>query len=162
MEYSDIIDLLSNSIQIIGIFVAIIIGLVVSKILSIKEEQEQLKVKINDSEKQLKVMKKQLEKAKEENYRYYKEDTIDEIMYSVFSEGKEYDYLSDKTPYVENEYKEKFYNYIMEDVIKKAYHSFKDDNIELEKYKKENKIKKDSIEEYAINELYDWSDFNGD
>lgn len=37
MEYSDIIDLLSNSIQIIGIFVAIIIGLVVSKILSIKE-----------------------------------------------------------------------------------------------------------------------------
>lgn len=118
MEYSDIIDLLSNSIQIIGIFVAIIIGLVVSKILSIKEEQEQLKVKINDSEKQLKVMKKQLEKAKEENYRYYKEDTIDEIMYSVFSESKEYDYLSDKTPYVENEYKEKFYNYIIEDVIK--------------------------------------------
>lgn len=162
MEYSDIIDLLSNSIQIIGIFVAIIIGLVVSKILSIKEEQEQLKVKINDSEKQLKVMKKQLEKAKEENYRYYKEDTIDEIMYSVFSEGKEYDYLSDKTPYVENEYKEKFYNYIMEDVIKKAYYSFNDDNIELEKYKKENKIKKDSIEEYAINELYDWGDFNGD
>ena len=81
--------MLSNSIQIIKIFVTIIIGLVVSKILSIKEEQEQLKVKINDSEKQLKVMKKQLEKAKEENYRYYKEDTIDEIMYSVFSEGKE-------------------------------------------------------------------------
>ena len=117
MKYSDIIDLLSNSIQIIGILVAIIIGLVVSKILSIKEEQEQLKVKINDSEKQLKVMRKQLEKAKEENYRYYKEDTIDEIMYSVFLEGKEYDYLSDKTPYVENEYNEKFYNYIMEDVI---------------------------------------------
>ena len=48
MCYNDIIELLYNSIQIIGIFAAIIIGLVVSKILSIKSEQEDLKVKITD------------------------------------------------------------------------------------------------------------------
>lgn len=46
--YKDIIELLSNSIQIIGIFAAIIIGLVVSKILSIKAEQDDLKIKISD------------------------------------------------------------------------------------------------------------------
>lgn len=51
MGFNDVISLLSSSIQIIGIFVAVIIGLVVSKILSIKGEQETLKVKINDNEK---------------------------------------------------------------------------------------------------------------
>ena len=45
MCYKDIIELLSNSIQIIGIFAAIIIGLIVSKILSIKAEQDDLKIK---------------------------------------------------------------------------------------------------------------------
>lgn len=104
-------------------------------------------------------MKKQSAKAKEENYRYYKENMIDEIMYSIFSKGKEYDYLSDNTPFVENEYKKEFYNYIMEEVIKKVYSAFKNEDIELSKYKKDNNIKKDSIEEYAINELYDWGEF---
>ena len=47
MCYKDIIELLTNSIQIIGIFAAIIIGLVVSKILSIKAEQDDLKIKIS-------------------------------------------------------------------------------------------------------------------
>lgn len=104
-------------------------------------------------------MKKQSAKAKEENYRYYKENMIDEIMYSIFSKGKEYDYLSDNTPFVENEYKKEFYNYIMEEVIKKVYSAFKNEDIELSKYKKDNNIKKDSIEEHAINELYDWGEF---
>lgn len=162
MCYNDIIELLYNSIQIIGIFAAIIIGLVVSKILSIKSEQEDLKVKITDGVKELKVMKKQLKKTKEENYEYYKRETIDEIMYSIFSKGEKYDYYSDKTPFIENEYKEKFCNYIIEEIIKKAYHSFKDNKIKLDDYKKINNIKKDSIEEYAIDELYDWGDFNDD
>ena len=82
-------------------------------------------------------------------------------MYSIFSKGEKYDYYSDKTPFVENEYKENFCKYIIEEVIKKAYHSFKDDKVKLDDYKKKNNIKKDSIEEYAIDELYDWGDFNG-
>lgn len=162
MEYKELIDLLMNSIQIIGIFVAIIIGLVVSKILSIKEEQGSLEAKIADGEKELGIMRKQLEKVKEKNYLYYKQETIDEIIYSIFSEHKKYDYLSDKTPFVENEYKKKFYNHIMDDVIKKAYYAFKNDKISLNAYKTNNNIKKDSIEEYAIDELYDWGEFNNE
>ena len=42
-------------------------------------------------------MKKQLQKTKEENYEYYKKETIDEIMYSIFSKGEKYDYYFDKT-----------------------------------------------------------------
>lgn len=121
-----------------------------------------MKVKITDGVKELKVMKKQLKKTKEENYEYYKRETIDEIMYSIFQKGEKYDYYSDKTPFIENEYKEKFCNYIIEEIIKKAYHSFKDNKIKLDDYKKINNIKKDSIEEYAIDELYDWGDFNDD
>lgn len=64
-------------------------------------------------------MKKRLQKTKEENYKYYKKETIDAIMYSIFSKGEKYDYYSDKTPFIENDYKEKFCNYIIEEVIKK-------------------------------------------
>lgn len=101
-----------------------------------KAEQDDLKIKISDGQKELKVMKKQLQKTKEENYEYYKRETIDEIMYSIFSKGEKYDYYSDKTPFVENEYKENFCNYIIEEVIKKAYHSFKEDKVKLDDYKK--------------------------
>ena len=45
MCYKDLIDILLNSIEIIGIFVAIIVGLVVSKILSLKTEQSDLRVR---------------------------------------------------------------------------------------------------------------------
>ena len=39
MKYEELISILLNSIEIIGIFVAIVVGLVVSKILSLKTEQ---------------------------------------------------------------------------------------------------------------------------
>lgn len=150
MCYKDLIDILLNSIQIIGIFVAIIVGLVVSKILSLKTEQNDLRVRISDIDKELLVMEEQLKKKKKENYKYYEENAVYDIIDSIFDDDvQKYDFLSDHTPFVENDYKEKFYNHIM-DVLKKAYESFKKDDFVLEEYKKENKIKKDSIEELAI------------
>ncbi len=150
MCYKDLIDILLNSIQIIGIFVAIIVGLVVSKILSLKTEQNDLRVRISDIDKELLVMEEQLKKKKKENYKYYEENAVYDIIDSIFDDDvQKYDFLSDHTPFVENDYKEKFYNHIM-DVLKKAYESFKTDDFVLEEYKKENKIKKDSIEELAI------------
>ncbi len=150
MCYKDLIDILLNSIEIIGIFVAIIVGLVVSKILSLKTEQSDLRVRISDIDKELLVMEEQLKKKKKENYKYYEENAIYDIIDSIFDDDvQKYDFLSDHTAFVENDYKEKFYNHIM-DVLKKVYESFKKDDFVLEVYKKENKIKKDSIEELAI------------
>ena len=76
MEYNELIDLLLNSIQIVGIFTAIVVGLVVSKIISLKTEQNELESKISDIDKELLVINNQLNKKKEENYNYYIENTV--------------------------------------------------------------------------------------
>lgn len=155
MCYKDLIDILLNSIQVIGIFVAIVVGLVVSKILSLKTEQSDLKVRISDIDKELLVMEEQLKKKKKENYKYYEENVVYDIIDSIFDNDVEkYDYLSDNTAFVENEYKEKFYNHIME-VLRDAHKSFVEDKVTLEDYKKKTKIKKDSMEELAIDLLYE-------
>lgn len=158
MEYNEIIDLLLNSIQIIGIFTAIVVGLVVSKILSLKTEQNDLKTKISDIDKELSVINSQVNQKKEENYKYYKENTIYEILDAIFDKNEKYDYLSDNTPFVENEYKEAFCKQIYE-IYRKAFESFSKNNISLEDFKVKNKIEKDSIEELAVDEFYERGDF---
>ena len=111
MKYEELISILLNSIEIIGIFVAIVVGLVVSKILSLKTEQSQLKSRISDIDKELQTMENQYSIKKEENYDYYKEDVIYDILDSIFVE-KEPDFLMDKIPHIEDNYKEEFYNYV--------------------------------------------------
>jgi len=84
MEYNELIDLLLNSIQIVGIFTAIVVGLVVSKIISLKTEQNELESKISDIDKELLVINNQLNKKKEENYNYYIENTVYDILDAIF------------------------------------------------------------------------------
>lgn len=38
MEWDNLIDLILNSIQIIGVFIAIVIGLIISKVMDLKKE----------------------------------------------------------------------------------------------------------------------------
>ena len=67
MDYEELIDLLLDSVQIIGIFLAIVVGLVVSKILNMKTEQNELKDNIEDINKELEIYNVRLSKKKEEN-----------------------------------------------------------------------------------------------
>lgn len=153
MKYEELISILLNSIEIIGIFVAIVVGLVVSKILSLKTEQSQLKSRISDIDKELQTMKNQYSIKKEENYDYYKEDVIYDILDSIFDE-KEPDFLMDKIPHIEDNYKEEFYNYVtkyiydLKDVIDNGKTS-------IEECKKRLKVKENSIEDIIINEIYE-------
>ncbi len=39
MEWDNLIDLILNSIQIIGVFIAIVIGLIISKVMDLKKEK---------------------------------------------------------------------------------------------------------------------------
>lgn len=158
MEYSELIDLLLNSIQIVGIFTAIVVGLVVSKIISLKTEQNELESKISDIDKELLVINNQLNKKKEENYNYYKENTVYDILDAIFEKKEKYNYLSDNIPFVENEYKKSFCNHIY-DILKKAYEAFRENSMSLEDFKIKNNIEKDSIEELAIDEFYERGDF---
>lgn len=153
MKYEELISILLNSIEIIGIFVAIVVGLVVSKILSLKTEQSQLKSRISDIDKELQTMENQYSIKKEENYDYYKEDVIYDILDSIFDE-KEPDFLMDKIPHIEDNYKEEFYNYVtkyiydLKDVIDNGKTS-------IEECKKRLKVKENSIEDIIINEIYE-------
>ena len=153
VKYEELISILLNSIEIIGIFVAIVVGLVVSKILSLKTEQSQLKSRISDIDKELQTMKNQYSIKKEENYDYYKEDVIYDILDSIFDE-KEPDFLMDKIPHIEDNYKEEFYNYVtkyiydLKDVIDNGKTS-------IEECKKRLKVKENSIEDIIINEIYE-------
>lgn len=153
MKYEELISILLNSIEIIGIFVAIVVGLVVSKILSLKTEQSQLKSRISDIDKELQTMENQYSIKKEENYNYYKEDVIYDILDSIFDE-KEPDFLMDKIPHIEDNYKEEFYNYVT-----KYIYDLKDiiDNgkTSIEECKKRLKVKENSIEDIIVNEIYE-------
>ena len=153
MKYEELISILLNSIEIIGIFVAIVVGLVVSKILSLKTEQSQLKSRISDIDKELQTMENQYSIKKEENYDYYKEDVIYDILDSIFVE-KEPGFLMDKIPHIEDNYKEEIYNYVtkyiydLKDVIDNGKTS-------IEECKKRLKVKENSIEDIIINEIYE-------
>ena len=42
MEWDDLIGLILNSIEIIGVFIAIIIGLIISKVIDLKKEKNEI------------------------------------------------------------------------------------------------------------------------
>ena len=76
MEWDNLIDLILNSIQIIGVFIAIVIGLIISKVMDLKKEKNEAVDIIEDINNELENMNKQFEKLKEDNYKFYKENSI--------------------------------------------------------------------------------------
>ena len=60
MSWEDLIDLILNSIQIIGIFIAIIIGLIISKVMELKKEKSEVTDLLDDISNELNTMNEQL------------------------------------------------------------------------------------------------------
>lgn len=87
MEWDNLIDLILNSIQIIGVFIAIVIGLIISKVMDLKKEKNEAIDTIENINNELENMNKQFDKLKEENYKYYKEDNVYSVIDLIF-EGK--------------------------------------------------------------------------
>lgn len=56
MEWDNLIELILNSIQIIGIFIAIIIGLIISKVMDLKKEKSETIDTIEDINNELENM----------------------------------------------------------------------------------------------------------
>lgn len=88
MEWDNLIDLILNSIQIIGVFIAIVIGLIISKVMDLKKEKNEAVDIIEDINNELENMNKQFEKLKEDNYKFYKEDNVYSMIDLIF-DGKE-------------------------------------------------------------------------
>ena len=84
MEWNEMIELLLNSIQIIGVFIAIILGLVISKVMELKKE----------------------------NYEFYKEDNVYSVINSIF-EKEEFE-MSNSIPYISEREQKDYYNHVKE------------------------------------------------
>ena len=115
MEWDNLIELILNSIQIIGVFIAIIIGLIISKVMDLKKEKNEVIGTIEDITIELENMNKQFNGLKEEQYGFYKEDNVYSIIDLIF-EGKEYK-ISNSIPYISEQEQNDFYQYVKEYVL---------------------------------------------
>lgn len=151
MEWDNLIELILNSIQIIGIFIAIIIGLIISKVMDLKKEKSETIDTIEDINNELENMNKQFDKLKEENYEFYKEDNVYSII-DLISEGKECE-ISYSIPYISEQDQKDFYKYVNDYMFKIEEMVRKD--ISVDECKKKLKVEKYSVEEMIIDEIYE-------
>lgn len=150
MKWDDLIGLILNSIEIIGVFIAIIIGLIISKVIDLKKEKNEVVDTIEDIDNELENMNKQFEKLKQENYKFYKEDNLYSMIDLIFDE-KECE-ISYSLPYISEQDQKDFYEYVKK-YINKVIENI--DKNTLEQCKKKLKVEKNSIEEMIIDEIYE-------
>ena len=154
MEWDNLIELILNSIQIIGIFIAIIIGLIISKVMDLKKEKNETIDTIEDINNELENMNKQLDKLKEENYKFYKEYNVYSIIDLIFK-GKECE-ISYSIPYISEQDQKDFYKYVKDYILKIA--EIISNDILIDECKKQLKVEKYSVEEMIIDEIYERSE----
>ena len=94
----------------------------------------------------------QLEQLEEDNYNYYKYDSVYDIVNSIL-EKEDYNFDAN-IPYVSIDIQKEFFEYVQQYMIK-VYEKMKAKKI-LEECKKELKIENNSIEEVIAEEMYDW------
>lgn len=152
MDWNNLINLILNSIQIIGVFIAIIIGLIISKVMELKKEKSEIIDALNDIDNELMINNEQLEQLEEDNYNYYKYDSVYDIVNSIL-EKEDYNFDAN-IPYVSIDIQKEFFEYVQQYMIK-VYEKMKAKKI-LEECKKELKIENNSIEEVIAEEMYDW------
>lgn len=112
MEWNEMIELLLNSIQIIGVFIAIILGLVISKVMELKKEKSELLDFIEEIDIELNHLKNRFDKLKKENYEFYKEDNVYSVINSIF-EKEEFE-MSNSIPYISEREQKDYYNHVKE------------------------------------------------
>ena len=154
MEWNNLIELILNSIQIIGVFIAIIIGLIISKVMELKKERSETIDIIEDIDNELENMHKQFDRLKEDNYKFYKEDNVYSVIDLIF-DGKAAE-ISYSIPYVSEQEQINFYKYVKEYILKIL--DFIKSDISIEECKEKLKIEKNSVEEMIIDETYERSE----
>ncbi len=152
MDWKNLIDLILNSIEIIGVFIAIIIGLVISKVMELRKEKEELSDAIVDLDNELETLNKQFKKLKENNCNFYKENCVYDMVEAILS-CKEYEFY-DNVPYVSIDEQKQFFSYVKEYSSKVM--GLIEKNITKAQCVKKLNSTHNSIEEIIIEELYDW------
>lgn len=151
MEWNEMIELLLNSIQIIGVFIAIILGLVISKVMELKKEKSELLDFIEEIDIELNHLKNRFDKLKKENYEFYKEDNVYFVINSIF-EKEEFE-MSNSIPYISEREQKDYYNHVKE-YISQVLKVIKS-GASLEECKRILKVEKYSVEDTIVDETYE-------
>lgn len=151
MEWNEMIELLLNSIQIIGVFIAIILGLVISKVMELKKEKSELLDFIEEIGIELNHLRNKFDKLKKENYEFYKEDNVISVIDSIF-DGEEFE-ISNSIPYISEQEQRDYYNYVKEFIFQVIKMIQMGDS--LEECKRMLKVEKYSVEDIIIDETYE-------
>ena len=146
MEWNEMIELLLNSIQIIGVFIAIILGLVISKVMELKKEKSELLDFIEEIDIELNHLKNRFDKLKKENYKFYKEDNVYSVINSIF-EKEEFE-MSNSIPYISEREQNDYYNHVKE-YISQVLKVIKS-GASLEECKRILKVEKYSVEDTIV------------
>lgn len=156
MSYTidEIINFLSLNIQTIGIFIAIIGGLIATKVLSLNAEKEELRVKINTCDIEIKHINKNLKQKKKLNERLYQEDILYEIMDSIIEKNKEFDLMEHQNPYVSRQMREKFYDHVI-NVVSEGVKVIQKNRGSLEEFSNSLNVKKGTINYKILEYLYE-------
>lgn len=143
----NIISFTNTNIQIIGIFIAIIGGLLVSKLLNLKIEKSELLDKLNILNKEIEFNSDRIKQRKEKIIKNNRETFIDEIYTHVYEEDFDIELYDDHNLSLEE--RKQIYNDI-KDTYKAAEELFSNREFyydDIEKILTENKI-------YNDNEMY--------
>lgn len=148
MKCFDVMNLLLNSINIVGIFVAIVVGMVVSKIMSFNAEKSELNVNINDSKNKLNEIKKQYDNLISKKQTMCKEKIGYELL-NCFERMENYAFINEYIEwmcdeYVTIEFIENFHQNLHELLTK--FDRVKNNHQEINKFMKENNVLDNSIE----------------
>lgn len=146
MEWNEMIELLLNSIQIIGVFIAIILDLVISKVMELKKEKSELLDFIEEIDIELNHLKNRFDKLKKENYKFYKEDNVYSVINSIF-EKEEFE-MSNSIPYISEREQKDYYNHVKE-YISQVLKVIKS-GASLEECKRILKVEKYSVEDTIV------------
>lgn len=118
MELQEIKELMLISIQVIGIFIAIIGGLVASKLLSMKAEKDEVSEKIKILDMKIKHNEKILNDNIQNCYRKYKEYEYDIIIDALLGISDDYNPFEYYHPYINDDVRKEFINQVC-DIVEK-------------------------------------------
>lgn len=135
-----ILNLIFNNIEIIGVFIAIIGGLVASKIISLNTEKDEINNNLKDIEEEIVAIKKSISIKKKEGLENYKEYVFDNIIDSLIDD-EEFDLYDYNNPFISNKEREKFYDYVKSFFIKIITMIIKEDKKKKEIFRELNLIK---------------------
>lgn len=153
IEYDEIISLLLTSIEIVGIIIAIVVGMLGTKILAQKEDKSNIEDKLSDLDEEISIKKKELKNKMDENI-YYCENSIIEDMVYCFLVGDKYNPSEYNYDYFDKAVHEKFSKKVTSELIEISKYSHNNPDSDYSKSKTDLNVKDSTLKDRVLFEYY--------